>query len=57
MLWMVKRVFWGAANTDEDSGTARLSRDLNGREIAVLVPIVVLIFWMGLQPRTFLAAS
>lgn len=57
MLWMVKRVFWGPVNTDEDSGTARLHEDLNGREIAVLVPIVVLIFWMGLQPHTFLSDS
>ena len=57
MLWMVKRVFWGPVNPDEDSGTARLHEDLNRREIAVLVPIVVLIFWMGLHPRTFLAAS
>lgn len=57
MLWMVKRVFWGAVNPDEDSGTAHLHQDLNGREIAVLVPIVVLVFWMGLRPRTFLAAS
>ncbi|HWQ08071.1 MAG TPA: NADH-quinone oxidoreductase subunit M [Holophaga sp.] len=57
MLWMVKRVFWGPTNPDEDSGTAHLHDDLNGREIAVLVPIVVLIFWMGLRPQTFLAAS
>ena len=57
MLWMVKRVFWGPVNADEDSGTAHLHDDLNGREIAVLVPIVVLIFWMGLHPQTFLTHS
>jgi NADH-quinone oxidoreductase subunit M len=57
LLWMVKRVFWGPANAGEDSGTARLQGDLNGREIAVMVPIVVLIFWMGLHPQTFLAPS
>ena len=57
LLWMVKRVFWGPANTDEDSGTAHLHEDLNGREIAVLVPIVAMIFWMGLHPQTFLGAS
>ncbi|WP_005031613.1 complex I subunit 4 family protein [Holophaga foetida] len=57
MLWMVKRAFWGAANTDEHSGTAHLTQDLNGREIAVMVPIVVLIFWMGLHPQTFTAIS
>ena len=57
MLWMFKRVFWGPANTQEDSGTAHLHDDLSMREVAVLVPIVVLIFWMGLHPQTFLAAS
>jgi NADH-quinone oxidoreductase subunit M len=57
LLWMVKRVFWGPANPDEDSGTAHLHQDLNAREISVLVPIVVLIFWMGLHPQTFLGHS
>ena len=53
MLWMVKKVFWGPVNPDEDSGTAHLHSDLNSREIAVMLPIVAFIFWMGLHPRTF----
>ncbi len=57
LLWMVKRVFWGPVNADEDSGTAHLHDDLNAREIAVLVPIVVMIFWMGLHSPTFLSHS
>jgi NADH-quinone oxidoreductase subunit M len=57
MLWMVKRVFWGPANPDEHSGTQHLHSDLNGREIAVMVPLVVLVFWVGLYSRTFMAAS
>jgi NADH-quinone oxidoreductase subunit M len=57
MLWMFKRVFWGQANPDPGSGTAHLHNDLNAREIAVLVPIVVLIFWMGVHPQTFLGHS
>jgi NADH-quinone oxidoreductase subunit M len=57
MLWMIKRVFWGPANADEASGTAHLHADLNVREIAVLLPIVLFIFWMGLHPQTFLAQS
>jgi NADH-quinone oxidoreductase subunit M len=57
MLWMFKRVFWGPANTDEHSGTAHLHLDLNAREVAVMVPIIVLIFWMGLHPQTFLGHS
>ncbi len=57
MLWMVKRVFWGPANAQEDSGTAHLHDDLNAREIAVMLPIVALIFWMGVHPQTFLGQS
>jgi NADH-quinone oxidoreductase subunit M len=57
MLWMVKRVFWGPENPDPDSGTHHLETDLNGREIAVLVPLVVLVFWVGLHSKTFMAAS
>jgi NADH-quinone oxidoreductase subunit M len=57
MLWMVKRVFWGPVNPDEDSGTAHLHSDLAPHEIAVMLPIVALILWMGLHPRTFTAIS
>jgi NADH-quinone oxidoreductase subunit M len=57
MLWMVKRVFWGPANPDEHSGTQHLETDLNGREIAVMLPLVILVFWVGLRSATFMAAS
>ncbi|WP_306590293.1 NuoM family protein [Geothrix sp. 21YS21S-4] len=57
MLWMFMRVFWGPENKDEDSGTHHLHTDLNAREIAVMLPLVVLIVWMGVHPRTFVAAS
>jgi NADH-quinone oxidoreductase subunit M len=29
--------------------------DLNARELATLVPLVVLCFWIGLYPKPFLA--
>ena len=57
MLWMFKRVFWGPANPDAESGTAHISRDLNAREVAVMLPLLVLVFWMGLHPQTFLGHS
>ena len=57
MLWMFKRVFWGPENKDEDSGTHHLHSDLNAREIAVMLPLVVLIIWMGVHPKTFVAVS
>ncbi|MBS1784042.1 MAG: NADH-quinone oxidoreductase subunit M [Acidobacteria bacterium] len=57
MLWMTKRVFWGAENSDSESATARLGSDLSFREIAVLIPLSALILWIGVHPRTFLAPS
>ena len=57
MLWMFKRVFWGPENKDEDSGTHHLHSDLKAREVAVMLPLVVLILWMGIHPRTFVAVS
>ena len=57
MLWMFKKVFWGPENPDEESGTQHLQFDLSVREIAVMVPIVLLIFWMGLHPQSFIAIS
>ena len=52
MLWMFKKIFFGKAGELVDGKHALL--DLSLREIAVLVPLMVLIFWMGLFPGTFL---
>lgn len=49
MLWMYQRTMYGAAN-DVTAGF----RDLSFREIAVLVPIVAIILWIGIYPRMFL---
>lgn len=56
MLWMVKRVFFG------EKGKLTLEYepkglDLNIREGVVLVPLVVLIFWMGIFPHHFIRWS
>ncbi|MCB9072684.1 MAG: NADH-quinone oxidoreductase subunit M [Bdellovibrionaceae bacterium] len=56
MLWMVKKVFFGPAGELVDGSHGEL-KDLNCREIAALIPIVVLIFWMGVMPRSFLDYS
>lgn len=56
MLWMVKRVFFGEAGELVKDERHPL-HDLNLREIVVMAPLVVLIFWMGLFPNHFLDYS
>ncbi len=51
MLWLVQRVFFGPVR--EPTAEHRV-QDLSGREIAALVPLAVLVFWIGLYPRFFL---
>lgn len=50
MLWMYQRVFFGITEHEEN----RVLTDLNLRETATLIPLVILILWMGLYPTTFL---
>lgn len=44
LLWMIKRVFFGAVKA------AGGMVDLSLREIGLMVPILVLIFWIGFAP-------
>lgn len=60
MLWMVKRVFFGPAgeivkNAAQDKEHAL--HDLSIRELVVLAPLIILIFWMGLFPNQFMDYS
>ena len=50
LLWLYQRVFWGEVDRDENRNLVDLSR----RELATLVPLVVLCFWIGLYPKPFL---
>ncbi|HNS71973.1 MAG TPA: NADH-quinone oxidoreductase subunit M [bacterium] len=53
MLTMFQRVNYGKLDKPENQAL----KDLNGREIATLVPIVLLCLWIGLYPATFLDKS
>lgn len=56
MLWMFKRVFFGKEG-ELVADKAHPLHDLNAREITVLVPLVILIVWMGVAPQNFLSWS
>jgi NADH-quinone oxidoreductase subunit M len=53
LLWMVYRTFFGEIT---DPANAEM-KDLNGREIGLLMPLVVLMIWLGMGPAPFLAQS
>lgn len=50
MLWMYQRVMYGEITHEEN----RHLSDLSPREIALLVPVVLMIVWIGVYPSTFL---
>ena len=50
MLWMMQRVVFGRITREEN----RRLVDLSWREHVVLVPLVILVFWMGIYPNAFL---
>jgi len=53
MLWMLQRVVFGTKTSEEN---ARL-RDLNAREVGLLIPLMVLMLLMGVYPQPFLSRA
>ena len=53
---MYQRVMMGPVRSDGLYGGHYLT-DLTKREIAVLVPIVIFVVWIGVFPKTFLSKS
>jgi NADH-quinone oxidoreductase subunit M len=51
MLWMFQRVFWNPLVHDSNRELA----DINLRELVAVLPLLVLIVWIGVHPTTFLS--
>jgi len=49
MLFMFQKMFLGPVTVEEN----KKLKDLNWREIAILAPILVFVFWIGLYPKPF----
>jgi NADH-quinone oxidoreductase subunit M len=50
MLWMFQRVVWGEVSNPENAALS----DINGRERLTLIPLLILIVWMGVYSNHFL---
>lgn len=50
MLWMFQRVMFMEITNPEN----KVLKDMTSREMALLVPIIILCFWIGLYPKPFM---
>ena len=50
MLWLFQRVMFGPLDKPEN----KILSDMNGREIAYMLPLIILMFWIGLYPKPFI---
>ncbi|PLY00441.1 MAG: NADH-quinone oxidoreductase subunit M [Desulfuromonas sp.] len=49
MLWMFQRVMFGELKNPANQEL----KDLNAREIVLMLPLLVFVFWIGIYPNTF----
>jgi NADH-quinone oxidoreductase subunit M len=50
LLWSLQRIIYQKLDKPENQGL----KDLSGRELAILVPVIVMILWIGVYPKPFL---
>ncbi len=50
LLWLIQKVFYGPITNEENTKV----HDIAWHEVAALVPLVVLMVWIGVHPSTFL---
>ncbi len=50
MLWMFQRVMFGEVTNPKNS----MLEDMSVREVAVLIPLLVFVVWIGVYPSTFI---
>jgi NADH-quinone oxidoreductase subunit M len=49
LLWLYQRVYFGKVTNPKNEKLV----DLNARELATFIPLVILAFWIGLYPKPF----
>jgi len=50
MLWLFQRTMFGPLDNPDNKNLS----DMNRREIAYMVPLIALMFWIGLYPKPFI---
>ena len=50
MLWMFQRVMMGKVTNPKNENL----KDLSAREVVIMMPLLIFIFWIGIYPNTFL---
>jgi NADH-quinone oxidoreductase subunit M len=49
MLWLYRRVIFGKLEKDD----VKAMLDLSPREVAIFVPLILIVLWMGIYPSSF----
>lgn len=50
MLWLYRRVVFGAVNNDEVAAL----KEVNTREMLFFVPLILMVIWLGVYPKPYL---